>query len=385
MTKLNKEISSSTRFFQSNGSILFYSLLIYICYKIFLSIVEYFSNLIPHSGTTLLGPVPWANFDGAHYLSIAQIGYVQFQQAFFPFYPYLIYLVDKTIHLGLLNSGFLISNIAFIIAIFFLVKLSRLDFQKSSTICWIVLFFLSFPTTFFTLTIYTESLFLALVFSSFLFARNGKFLIASILGGFASATRLVGLFLLPAIVYEIYINYRNNREKKTLFKAFFYCLIFIPSGLITYMIYQYIMYSDPLFFIHSQPAFGAGRSGGEIILLPQVVWRYLAIFMTVPLTNYDYWKAFFEFAVFFLVLIMIYLAYRSKIRISYVIFSFFSLLLPTFSGTLSSIPRYALVCFAIFFYLVTIKNKLVRFIMISISLATQSLLVALFLRGYFVS
>src|SRR4030042_6830903 len=32
----------------------------------------------------------WANFDGEYYLAIAQHGYGMFDQAFFPFYPFLI-------------------------------------------------------------------------------------------------------------------------------------------------------------------------------------------------------------------------------------------------------------------------------------------------------
>ena len=59
----------------------------------------------------------WANFDGLHYLTIAQHGYLQFKQAFFPFYPYLIRFFTKIIG-DYLVSGLLISHLSFLGSLF---------------------------------------------------------------------------------------------------------------------------------------------------------------------------------------------------------------------------------------------------------------------------
>lgn len=361
------------------------AIIVFIFFKIYLFFVEKISIFIPHSGTTLLGPIPWANFDGAHYLTISDIGYLGFEQAFFPLFPTLVNLIHRALHISYLDSALLLVNICFLLTLVFFIKLIKIDYSIS-TMWWVVIAFLSFPSSFFLLSIYTESLFLFLVFGSVFFARRGNFLISSIFGGLSSATRLVGVFLLPVVLYEIYLRLKNIKkiQKKDIFFPTIFVLTIIPLGFIIYMVYLAVVYGDPLLFIHSQPAFGANRSGGEIILLPQVVWRYISIFLTVPYTNYDFWKAWIEFIIFFLVLYGLYVAYKKRVRLSYIMFSFAALILPTLSGTLSSIPRYALVCFAIFFLFPSIKNIFIRSIIIIISLITETVLAALFLRGYFV-
>ena len=61
----------------------------------------------------------WGNFDGEHYISIAQRGYGQGEQAFFPLYSLLIkglsVLFGKGIEIYVL-MGLLISNFSFFIS-----------------------------------------------------------------------------------------------------------------------------------------------------------------------------------------------------------------------------------------------------------------------------
>ena len=56
----------------------------------------------------LSNPHLWAlaNFDGEHYLSIAQNGYLPLTYAFFPVYPYLIKLFAETFGHTLINYLF---------------------------------------------------------------------------------------------------------------------------------------------------------------------------------------------------------------------------------------------------------------------------------------
>ena len=91
-------------------------------------------------------------------------------------------------------------------------------------------------------------------------------------------------------------------------------------GLGSYMFYLWRVFGDPLYFFHLQSEFGAGRQEG-IILLPQVIWRYIKIFMTVP---HD-WK-FFSFIqefIFSLVTLGSLLIFWKKIRPSHLLFSLF--------------------------------------------------------------
>src|SRR4030042_2473530 len=63
-----------------------------------------------------------ANFDGIFYLRIAQNGYSQFEQAFFPLYPFLIKSLSPIFANNLLITGLIISNACFVVGLFFFNK-----------------------------------------------------------------------------------------------------------------------------------------------------------------------------------------------------------------------------------------------------------------------
>lgn len=359
---------------------------IFIIFKIFLAFVELFSIFLP-----LLkgfnGPIPWANFDGIQYLSIAEYGYRPLQLAFFPLFPLIINLMSTAFNLRLLIAGTVVVSIASFYTILLLWKLARIDFP-SIVSRFAVLFLLYFPTAFFLNSIYTESVFLCFILGSFYYARKGNFLISSILGGLASGTRVVGVLILPAILMEVYSFFKktkNNYDNAKFIKSIIYCVIIVPLGLISYMIYSKMFYGDFLLFLHQQPLFGAERSADKLVLLPQVTWSYVSIFLHVSPFQYVYWKAVLEFGIFFISFGIILLSFKSKIRKSYIIFSLLSLLLPTLIGTFLSIPRFALASFSIFFYMANLKNTVIKVIIIFISFMLEIVLTTLFLRGYFVS
>lgn len=345
------------------------------------------TNFIPqHPG--FVGPIPWANLDGLHYLSIAQEGYSQYEQAFFPLFPLLINSITRLFNISYLESSIYIVHFALFFSLILFWKLTNLDYDKKTSI-WILLFFLSFPTSFFLASIYTESLFTLFLIASFYFARKKRWLLAGLIGGLASATKLVGVFIFPILIIEFILQERLNialiQSNVSIYVKKIWGIIFVPAGLLSYMYYLADMTGDPLNFIHSQPAFGAGRSGGEIILIPQVLWRYLRILTTVSLSNYDFWIALLELTIFIFVLTVLYFAYKNGIRKTYILFSLIVIFLPTLSGTLSSIPRYALASFAIFIFFATIKNKIFRYTILFCGIILEVILSALYLRGYFVS
>ncbi|MCX6706189.1 MAG: hypothetical protein NTV24_03765, partial [Candidatus Woesebacteria bacterium] len=138
----------------------------------------------------------WANFDGEHYLAIAKEGYHLAEQAFFPLYPLLIKFFG-----GGAWSGLFISNTAFFLALVGLYKLLRIDYcVKVAKLAVILL--LIFPTSFYFGAVYTESIFLCFVVWSFYFYRKENYLLSGILGAFASATRVIGVILLPIYLAE---------------------------------------------------------------------------------------------------------------------------------------------------------------------------------------
>ena len=340
----------------------------------------------------------FANFDGVHYLTIAISGYsAQFTQVFFPLYPLLVGLLIKLfLFLPPIIIGLLVSNLFFLFALVVAWKLFYLDYKKQE-IRWMILFLSFFPTSFFFGSFYTESFFLFLVITSFYFARKRQWLISGILGGLASATRLVGIFLLPALLWEWHrnIKYTNNKlNSKDLFSKTLHStfnilhspiLYLVPLGLISYMCYLQYKFGDFLYFWHAQPVFGAQRSGEGMILLPQVIFRYLKILLSIPTSSLIFWTSFSELLFCLVVILLLLIAHRLRIRLSYLIFSWLALLAPTLTGTFSSIPRYVLVVFPIYIVLGLIKNKILKVLILTIFFILLSLYTILFTSGHWVS
>lgn len=329
-----------------------------------------------------IGFVPEANFDGKFYIAISQYWYRGLDQAFFPLYPVFIRFVNLLFETQPAVSGLIVSVSALFIGMFFFQKLVEIDYKKKITY-WSLLFLLFFPTAFFLGAVYTESLFLSLVFISFYFIRKRQIILASIFALLATATRIVGIFLLPVFIYELYLQ--KKPEKANLKLKQYLPLLAIPAGLLSYMGYLWYRYSDPLLFIHIQPAFGAGRSGGEIVLLPQVLYRYLKILFSVSWDNLTFFVSALELFMLITLSVILFFAYKKGIRKSYILFSFIALYFPTLSGTLSSLPRYALVCFAVYIFLGGMKNTTLKFILLCFGAFLEAVLAILFLRGYFIS
>lgn len=316
----------------------------------------------------------WANMDGQHYLSIAQNGYFQFEQAFFPLYPLLIRFLGNLWGGNYLLGALFISHFSFLGSLYIFYKLLKKQFSETVA-KWGTVFLLVFPTSFFFAGVYTESLFLFFALGSVYCALNKKWLLAGILVGLASGTRLVGIFLLLVLFYEWW------KEKKKSVLSLLVSLIG-SLGLLSYMFYLWRTYADPLLFFHVQPAFGAGRSGEGIILLPQVFYRYFRIFLTADF-SYDYLIAAFEIISFALAVLFLLRGFK-KISPAFQIFAWLSLLTPTLTGSLSSMPRYVLIAFPLFIILAN-ESRRIKMIYLVISSFLLLLVTMFFFRGYFVS
>lgn len=278
---------------------------------------------------TSVSKAVWGHFDGTHYLKLASIGYVDNgTQAFFPIYPLLIRLIRQT-GISYFSSGRLISFACLATSLIFIYYI----FGKRA---WIIIsVLLIFPTSFFLGAIYTESLFLMETLIFFLLIGRKQFLLAAVVAGIASGTRLVGSLLTLSFLIAIWPELKRSR----------YLLLLLPlclSGLLGYMYFLNMRFADPLSFVHVQSMFGAGRSSGEVIFLPQVIYRYIKMFVTVSPSSILFWRAILEASIFGSFLYFLWKAFKS-IPLSQSVYILGSLLLPTLSGTLSSIPRYALV------------------------------------------
>lgn len=296
----------------------------------------------------------WGNFDGVHYLTLAQRGYDGFgTQVFFPLYPLfgniLSYLAGSQF-----VSLFLISNLSILIGAIVFFKLIKKYFDIR-TAFWSVIFLFCFPMSFFFGAIYTESLFLLLTL--LIFSLSGiKSIVIGVLAGF---TRLIGAFT----------------------------GLFSFIGLLLYMSYLWFRFGKPLFFLSAQSAFGSRATSFTGLVTPfQTIFRYFKIFATVNSSSYDFWIAVLEFGAFSLgFAVLAWLTIKRKLPIRWLFFSWAAYILPTLSGTFSSMPRYLLPIFPIYLAGALIKNSNIKIIIAIICAFLLAVFTALFTRGYWVS
>lgn len=377
----------------ANRTILLWVIKIAAVWQFFLIIIEALGRLfIPFSqrfvyyGTRFEPSLLWsrANFDGIHYLEIARHGYGLYQQAFFPLYPLAVRAAGQILP-GYLWGGLLVSWASLIGALFFLYKLVAAD-HGEPTARRVVWFFLLFPTAFFMASVYTESFFLFFTIGSFYAARTRRWLWAGILGAFASASRVVGVFLFPALMvgYWLHLPADNRRYPKAYAAA--WPLLLIPVGLAVYMFYLYFQSGDPLMFFHVQSNFGAGRTDDKLILLYQVFWRYAKMLLTVEWFSLTYFVVFLEVLSGAVFLILTGLVLRRRWW-SYAVFMTLAYLTPTLTGTFSSFPRYALGLFPGFILLGVWAEKRLWLRRLYPAISAPLLVISwwLFSRGYWLS
>ncbi len=340
----------------------------------------------------------WANFDGVHYLTIAEKGYIGtgLIQAFFPLYPYVILhalflLVGG--HLNTLLTGLIVSN-SFSLALL-LLWFSFVKKHWSAGVAWgSTISLLLFPTSFFLGALYTESVFLFLVVLAFWAAEQKKWWLAGVVTALASATRIVGIFLVPALVVELLWHHRQKGSKSWTQilmeqKNSLAWVLLGSSGLILYMLYLWYNFHDPLYFLHVQQEFGGGRQE-TLVLYPQVVWRYIKIFVSFFLSKQPFTWAYFAYAQEFVVGTIGFLALLCSFRWvkpSYVLFALGAFLLPTLTGTFSSVPRYFLVCVPIYLLMGEFIHKHRKLGILLLLLSGLLLLIntVLFIQGYWVA
>ncbi len=337
----------------------------------------------------------WARLDGYHYMEIAQRGYQSLEYGFFPLYPLLIHILAVPFFslIAYLIAGQLISTVFFLLALYFIYKLMRFDNQKR-LFPLILLIMLFFPTSFFYVSVYNDSLFLFMATASIYFARKEKFVKSSILGFLATLTRLNGLALLPFILFE-YINSTPWTWKKlvsTIKKRFtlkeiknskIYYSLLIPLAFTLYL--GYIQYLEGSFMA----LFSSMKTWGQdkLTFPLQVFWRYIKIFISVNPHSFVFWVAVFELLFVFFYLGVVIFAYK-KIRLSYWVFMVTCLLIPSFTGTFQGMPRYGLHLYPLFLSLALFldrKNIVFKIVYFSISIILLALATGLFTRGYFIT
>jgi len=350
-------------------------------YRVHYEYTQIWNHILPYNPVNNPVIFPWANFDGVHYLNIAANGYRD-NVRFFPLFPLLISIFSKPFSVTPYSfiyflNGLLISNLSFIASLYVFYKLLRLDYnrqiaQKS------LLFLLVFPCSFFFAAIYTEGLFLLLALLCFYFSRKEKWFLASICGMLLSATRLVGVFILPALLIEYWISKEKSPQKLL-------SLFLIPLGIISFSYFCFTQWGKPLYFIQAAGQLSNGRSVNSFVFLPQTLFRYIKILFTVSYIQFEWSIALLELTSFIFASVLLYVAYKKKVRISYIVFGALCLLLPALSGTFTGLPRYIAIIFPMFMALALVENKNLQKLYVVLSIILSFVLLMFFARGYYIA
>ena len=187
-----------------------------------------------------------SQWDARWFLQISLHGYEEVPQAaaFFPVYPAFVHALAWLTGSELV-AGVLISLAGGAVAAWVLAEIAR-SVLGARAAHDTVLYFALYPVAFVLTSLYSEGLFLALATGSFLAAMRGRPLLAGVLGGFATGTRLIGLALLPALAILLW----RSRDLRSL--ARLAPLLLLPAAVGLYALYLDSVIGDPWAFTSAQ-------------------------------------------------------------------------------------------------------------------------------------
>ncbi len=190
----------------------------------------------------------WDHWDTGNFENIALHSYsVPTLTAFFPLYPVLMRLIIPLTH-NVLTAGFIISNLAGLVMSVVLYQLVREDAGEEAA-NRAVLYLSLFPSAFFLVAVYNESLFICLTLLSFYTMRRGQWWLAGAFGLLSGLTRSVGIFLILPFCYE-YLRQHSFQWRK--FRLDGLGIILVPAGLVIFGLYCYKHFGDFLIFSRVQ-------------------------------------------------------------------------------------------------------------------------------------
>lgn len=174
------------------------------------------------------------------------------QLSWFPLYPITAKVLYELTHISLPYAQLIISNLSFVVALYVLYKLVRLDededFARKS-----LLFLVLMPVSFLFSSGLSESLFLLLAITTFYFARRGWWLRAAAMGALLALTRSTGFLIAIPLLFEV-INQLGTPKPKQ-WRNYARPIVALGGpliGLAAFMLYCWVRTGDLFAYNHSQ-------------------------------------------------------------------------------------------------------------------------------------
>ena len=217
---------------------------------------------------------PMAKWDSLHYLTIALDGYAEGQPglppeerraAFFPLFPGAVHVLSGfgASPALVLVAAYAVSLACFFAALTLLHRLTVIELgERYARPALLLLAF--FPAALFYGIPYSESLFLLLAVAAFLAARTGRWAVAGVVLGLASAVRAPGLLLVVPVALLYLYGPRTDREPgprrgwwpRYPLRPDLAWLALAPLGLLAFAVYLHLAVGDASAWLDAQAVFG---------------------------------------------------------------------------------------------------------------------------------
>ena len=292
----------------------------------------------------------WSFWDAPHFLYIAKNWYSSVGDpanfiVFLPLYPLLVAGI-LPIFKNPEIAGIVVSFSCSVLMVAIFYKLNT-QFNNSKVSFRSTFFLTIFPTSFFLIAPYTESLYLLLWSLSFLASFKKKWIIAGFTAGLASFTRNFGILVLPAILVQWYLTKGNKRIRDVLYLT---VPTLVAVGI--YLLINNLIYDDPFAFQKI-----LSNHWQKVISFPVYnfinVWK---IAFSIPVSHYSLTVGWSEGLALLLVLLLTPYIYK-KLPLSLFVYHLLSLILISSTSFILSTPRYILSIPTVFIVLGKLINN----------------------------
>jgi hypothetical protein len=342
---------------------------------------------------------PWFGWDTISYLGIAIRGYQQDASiAFMPLYPFLIRFTAPVFGRNDLLAALVLSTIFCIISLILMYELFAAIYPETIARDAVVMF-LTFPTAFFLLAGYTESLFLVLVLSFWILARRKRWFWAGIFAGLATLTRLQGVILSAVLLWMMLISiveqpaatltgqlrqvfevFRSSREKlvKRVHPAAWLAVLIPPLVAVSYQLWLRLAGYGTIA--------GALRTYWRLETVPP--WTGFVLFLRrIPTARFHYMD--WTDLILFIVILVASLIGLRLLDPAFSLYIWLTITVLLTRGTpphlLASYSRYFLALFPLFILPALLPKQYQRLTVLVLSFSFHILLVSIFLWGSWVA
>ena len=331
----------------------------------------------------------FARYDSGAFYQIARYGYTEGPNAYvaggrstiayFPVYPLLMRYAGRLFGRSPSDyflGGIVVSWAAFAMAMVLLLRLAELDLPRRRAERAVLLAAV-FPFAFFFGVVYTEAAFLLFAVAAFYCFRTRRWLVGGVCGALATATRVNGILILPALAWFAWLAAERTRRDRLWAGV---GLVLAASGLGAYCFYIYTLSGNPFEWAHVITLWGDSgyNPGGAPWLVFARMGRILvthpyAYLATDRLAPYDTLNA-LSALLFVLATPLVWW----RLGAGYGMFMAVNLLLPLSSGQPEGLGRYCSVLFPCFIWLASVQSRAVFVSALVASAMLYTLCLALF-------